>query len=313
MGSFVSTLRALFTPRSSTAHPKPSSPPSTVFALPPELLDLVFTEVRLSCGDDDEAVKRNGKAFALVCKAWHPAGVALTLAEVRFQTVQQPPPPLEELFSHLETLPYFTTAFVECGIVVPFEAASSFAYQLPLQQLQLAIIQPVLASYTNTGTASFLAHVSPCTLRHLTLLLSDIEVVARLIEFVHLDHLHVHLPDDERACEIVEGILTAAGNYLEPFTLIIQSMSSSPAELRLWGSSSLSTFLKAVPPMLKVFLIADLYFTWTDEGEGAFSVEGTPGWPAARGGCCVKLGVTKGVQEILCLKVSPKQWRIKCY
>ncbi|GAA5942966.1 hypothetical protein JCM10213_005079 [Rhodosporidiobolus nylandii] len=57
-----------------------------VTSLPLELVALVVTELRLSCGDDDEARSTNGLNIALVCKAWQSLGGSLVWRRLTLET-----------------------------------------------------------------------------------------------------------------------------------------------------------------------------------------------------------------------------------
>ncbi|GAA6020676.1 hypothetical protein JCM10207_007821 [Rhodosporidiobolus poonsookiae] len=71
--------------------------------LPPELIDLILTEVRLSCGDDDDARRSNGLAAALVCKAWQPYGVAAIWHTVKLDSPEE----MSRLVESAKTFPHF--------------------------------------------------------------------------------------------------------------------------------------------------------------------------------------------------------------
>ncbi|BGP15360.1 hypothetical protein JCM10213_001448 [Rhodosporidiobolus nylandii] len=46
-------------------------------SLPLELVSLILTELRISCGDDDEALREAGRSISLVCKVWKPLGLGV--------------------------------------------------------------------------------------------------------------------------------------------------------------------------------------------------------------------------------------------
>ncbi|GAA6007533.1 hypothetical protein JCM10207_006377 [Rhodosporidiobolus poonsookiae] len=72
-------------------------------SLPLELIGLIITALRFSCGDDDAARRSNGLAAALVCKAWHPFGVAVIWHTVKLDS----PVKLSHLVQHAERFPHF--------------------------------------------------------------------------------------------------------------------------------------------------------------------------------------------------------------
>ncbi|GAA6007618.1 hypothetical protein JCM10207_006410 [Rhodosporidiobolus poonsookiae] len=79
-----------------------------VAPLPLELVSLILTELRLSCGDDDAARRSNGLATALVCKAWQPLGVCVVWHSVRLDS----PSRTRRLSERAEQFPHFP-AFIK--------------------------------------------------------------------------------------------------------------------------------------------------------------------------------------------------------
>ncbi|GAA6020682.1 hypothetical protein JCM10207_007823 [Rhodosporidiobolus poonsookiae] len=72
-------------------------------SLPLELVGLILTELRTSCGDDDKAKRSNGLAAALVCKAWQLLGVAVVWHKIELHS----PGEVRRFVRRAETFPHF--------------------------------------------------------------------------------------------------------------------------------------------------------------------------------------------------------------